>query len=217
MPRPLRITPPGIPFHVLNRGNEKRQLFRRGRDYDAFVRLLEESAARFDVVYLAYCLMPNHWHLVVVGRTDRAISDALQWVTCCHACDLRRCEGTVGQGHVYQSRFHGFGIGSNYHLLNVIRYVEANACRAGLVERAEEWRWSSLWDRPRQSTRVLSALPCDLPDDWSDVVNTRVSPRLTQRLLESIQHNRPYGPSRWVKRLSTQLRPTTSAPASEEK
>ncbi len=207
MPRPLRITPPGVPFHVLNRGNEKRKLFRRPRDYDAFVRLLEESAGRFPVAYLAYCLMPNHWHFVMVGNTDRAISEALQWVTGCHACDLRRSEGTVGHGHVYQSRFHGFAIGSTYHLLNVMRYVEANAYRASLVERAEEWRWGSLWDRPRMSTNVLAPLNCPLPEDWSEIVNTPPSPRLIRRLHKSVQQDRPYGPSRWVKRLESQLRP----------
>lgn len=207
MPRPLRITPPGIPFHVINRGNEKRELFRNLRDYDFFVRLLEESSVRFAVTFLAYCLMPNHWHLVVVGHTDRAISEALHWVTGTHACHLRRRERTVGYGHVYQRRFRGFPIGSTYHLLNVVRYVEANPWRAALVDRAEDWRWSSLWDRPRLSTNVLTELPCALPEDWVELVNTVPSPRLTRRILESIREDRPYGPARWVTRISKQLRP----------
>ena len=207
MPRPLRITPPGVPFHVLNRGNEKRKLFWTSRDYADFIRLLEESTTRFAIAYLAYSLMPNHWHLVAVGSTDRAISDALHWVTGSHACDLRRRTGTVGLGHVYQSRFHSFAIGSRYHLLNVIRYVEANARRANLVELAEDWRWSSLWDRPREATRVLSPLSFELPPDWVDLVNRSPSPRLTRRLLESIEQERPYGPSQWVKRLTSQMRP----------
>jgi putative transposase len=206
MPRPLRITPPDVPFHALNRGNEKRKLFWTSRDYDAFVTLLEESTTRFAVAYLAYCLMPNHWHLVVVGFTDRAISEALQWVSSSHACHVRRSTGTVGLGHVYQSRFHAFGIGSRYHLLNVIRYVEANAWRSELVERAEDWRWGSLWDRPRESTSVLSPLSFSLPDGWVQLVNTPPSPRLTRRLVESIEQGRPYGPSAWVKRLSNQIR-----------
>lgn len=210
MPRSLRITPPGIPFHALNRGNEKRQLFRNPRDYDTFMRLLEIACARFAINCLAYCLMPNHWHLILVGRTDRAISDALQWVTCRHACHLRRREGTVGQGHVYQARFHSFPIGSRYHLLNVVRYVEGNARRAALVERAEEWRWSSLWDRPRMSTSVLSPLPCALSEDWTEIVNATVSPRLRQRLLESVQTSRPYGPSRWVKKHSDRFGPNAA-------
>jgi putative transposase len=207
MPRPLRITPPDVPFHVLNRGNEKRKLFWTARDYADFVKLLEESTTRFALSYLAYCLMPNHWHLVVVGLSDHAISDALQWVTSSHARNLRRATGTVGLGHVYQSRFHSFAIGSRYHLLNVIRYVEANAWRAELADRAEDWRWSSLWDRPRESTRVLSPLSCELPANWVDLVNTPPSPRLTRRLLESIEQERPYGPSAWVKRLESQTRP----------
>jgi putative transposase len=214
MARPLRITPPGIPFHVLNRGNERRPLFRNPREYDAFLGRLETVRTRSPIDWLAYCLMPNHWHLVVVGKTERAISDALQWVSGGHASDLRRQEGTVGQGHVYQSRFHGFPIGSSHHLRNVIRYVEANARRAALVELAEDWRWNSLWDRPRSSTAVLSPLPVDLPDNWPDIVNTALSPRLRRRLVESVQDSRPYGPARWVKKISSQLQAEETAPDS---
>ena len=79
MPRPLRITPPGLPFHVLNRRVERRRLFKEPRDYDKFLGLLEQSRVRFPVTYQAYCLMPNHWHLVMTGQTDNAISAALQW------------------------------------------------------------------------------------------------------------------------------------------
>lgn len=214
MARPHRITPPGVAFHVLNRGNERRRLFKELRDYAKFVDLLAASRERFAVGYLAYCVMPNHWHLIMVGSTDQAISEALQWVTCSHACDLRRKEGTVGQGHVYQSRFHSFPIGSKRHLLNVIRYVEANALRASLVERAEDWRWGSLWDRPRMSTTILDALPWQLPDDWPDIVNTPVSPRLMQRLQQCVQDGRPFGPAKWVERISQILE--LKAPAKQE-
>lgn len=200
MPRPLRITPPAVPFHVLNRGVERRRLFTEPRDYAKFVTLLAQSRERYPVTYLAYCVMPNHWHLVVVGATERAISDALQWLTCCHACDLRRCEGTVGLGHVYQRRFHAFPIGSTRHLLNVMRYVEGNALRAGLAERAEQWRWGSLWDRPRQSTSILGPLPIELPENWVEIVNTAPSPALIRRLQESVRNGKPYGPSQWVAR-----------------
>jgi putative transposase len=205
MPRPRRITPPGMSFHVLNRGNEKRCLFRTDKDFERFLQLLETSRQRFAVEYRAYCLMTNHWHLVMVGGTERAISDTIQWVACRHACDLRRREGSVGHGHVYQSRFHSFPIGSPRHLLNVMRYVEANPIRAHLVARAEDWRWSSLWDRPRESRAILDPLGFELPADWVEIVNTPVSTRVAQRIKESIQQGRPYGPAQWVNKTEAML------------
>jgi putative transposase len=181
---------------------ERRRLFKEPRDYAKFLALLAECRSRFPVTVLAYCVMPNHWHLVMIGHTPTAISAALQWLTCRHACDLRRCEGTVGYGHVYQRRFKSFAIGSTRHLLNVLRYVEGNAFRAGLVERAEEWQWGSVWDRPRESTTILGALPFPLPDNWVEIVNTLPSPALLRRLEESLRTGKPYGSVKRVRKPS---------------
>ena len=196
MPRRARGETDPMFFHVLNRAVRKQPLFTRARDYSAFLAILHDGLQRHPVRLISYCLMSNHWHLVMIGHRPDAISAALQWLTCCHACDLRRCEGTVGQGHVCQRRFHAFPIGSQRHLLNVLRYVEGNAFRAGLVDRAEEWRWGSLWDRPRESTTILGALPLSLPENWVEIVNTLPSPALLRRLHESIRTDRPYGPAR---------------------
>jgi putative transposase len=198
--------PAGVAFHVLNRGNERRVLFKEPRDYGKFLELLATGRERFPINVFAYCLMPNHWHLIVVGREMGAISNAIQWIACRHACGLRRQEDTVGHGHVYQSRFHSFPIGSMRHHFAVHRYVEANALRAGLVQRAEDWRWGSLWDRPREATRILEPLPYELPSHWAEIVNATGHRRVPAQLQRSIQSGRPYGSPVWAQKTCEALR-----------
>ena len=116
--------------------------------------------------------MPNHFHLVVRVADHDAISAYMHWVQRMHACDLRYLEKTKGHGHIFQRRYWSQVIEGDGHLLNVIRYVEANPLRAGLVDRAERWEWGSLWDRLSDERDLLHALPHYLPDGWVDIVNT---------------------------------------------
>jgi putative transposase len=204
-----------VPFHVLNRGNERRTLFTNARDFERFLDRVERTVARYPIKIIAYCLMHNHWHFVVIGLTERAISEAFQWLAGGHACELRRIENTVGHGHVYQRRFASFPIGSERHLLSVMRYVEYNACRAGLVSCAEEWRWGSLWDRLRFSRGILtSEPPVALPADWVSIVNVPLKPRILKQVRRSVSGNTPYGPPKWAKKISTSR---TSAKTAKKK
>ena len=93
---------------------------------------------------LAYCVMPNHWHLVVWPHQDGALSRFMNWLTLTHTQRWHQHRHSVGEGHVYQGQFKSFPVETNEYFLVVCRYVERNAVRAGLVERAEQWRWSSV-------------------------------------------------------------------------
>jgi putative transposase len=115
---------------------------------------------------LAYSLMPNHWHLVVWPRRDDELSDFGHWLTLTHTQRWHAHYHDVGTGHLYQGRFKSFPIEEDGHFLQVCRYVERNAFRAGLVERAEAWRWSSLWQRQQREQLpqwILSAWPVQEP------------------------------------------------------
>ncbi len=179
MPRPPRQFPPDLALHIINRGNDRRRLFTRAGDYARFLVLIRRAARRYPVDLLAYVLMPNHWHLVMWPAQAEDISRFLQWLTGTHASRLRRLSNTVGEGHVYQGRYHAFPIESAEHLLRTMRYVEANPLRAALVDRAEDWPWSSLADR-RGQVRLISPAPTDLPPlaDWLTLVNAPVMPAL---------------------------------------
>src|SRR5262245_14934615 len=143
MPRPKRLAPGGYCYHVLNRGNARQQVFHKPADYAAFLRLLDEAHERRPMRILSYCLMPNHFHLVLWPRKDGDLSRWMQWLQTTHV--RRYHEHYHTTGHVWQGRFKAFPIQEDEHLLTVLRYVERNPLRAGLVSSVDDWPWSSLW------------------------------------------------------------------------
>lgn len=171
MPRSRRCAPAGSVFHVVNRGVERRQLFFEDEDYDRFLTLLREGKQRAPVKIYGFCTMRNHFHALIEPETDQALSEYLHWVTGQYATDFRTKTGTRGLGHVFQQRFWSGATDGAEHFLLVLRYVEANARRACLVERAEDWRWGSLYARRMGNISILDPSPYDLPDQWPALVN----------------------------------------------
>src|SRR5688572_18072309 len=134
MSRPLRNAPGGLVYHVLNRSIERMRIFREDADYAQFERALMAATAHVDMRLLAYCVMPNHWHLVLWPRRDGDLSRFMARLTHRHAIGWREARGSLGVGHVYQGRFKSIPVQSDSHLLTLCRYVERNPLRAGLVE-----------------------------------------------------------------------------------
>jgi len=165
------VVTPGSVLHVVNRGNDRRAIFLEDVDYGDFLVLLREARERFAVKLFAYCLMPNHFHLVVAPDDWCALSAYMHFVERGRACDLRAIARTKGNGHVFQRRYWKKVINGEGHLLCALRYVEANAARARLVERAESWEWGSLFERQTGGRDLLQRLPIRLPEDWSTIVN----------------------------------------------
>ena len=191
MPRPRRIAAPGCTFHVVNRGNDKRQLFFEDADYQRFLDLLEEGKQLRPVKLFGVCVMSNHFHAILQPSADDALSAYLQWVTGCYACNLRTKTQTRGHGHVFQRRFWSRPIVDELHFLTVLRYVEANPLRARLVTRAEDWKWSSLHLRTA-CTPLLDAPPNPLPSDWPALVNRPLTTAELQEVRASeIKRGRP--------------------------
>lgn len=168
--RKLRRT--GLFFHVLNRAARRDRLFHTDGDYQGFLRVLIEGHRRTPVDLMAYCVMPNHFHLVVKSDDTNRLSAFMQWCTGTHSKRWHVWNGSTGTGPVYQGRFKSFPIQSDPHFLTVCRYVEANPVRAGLVKHAADWPWSSLAQRGGLSNDVpLCAWPLPQPDDWIELVN----------------------------------------------
>jgi REP-associated tyrosine transposase len=116
--------------------------------------------------------MPNHWHLILKPDHEGDLPRFMHWLTTIHAQHWHRRNGSTGTGPVYQGRYKAIEITSDDHLLTACRYVERNPLRAGLVSRAEDWRWGSLWRRRNFCDQgFLSAWPVPLPTDWLDSVN----------------------------------------------
>jgi REP element-mobilizing transposase RayT len=140
MPRPPRIAPAGSIFHITTRGNRRQGIFLDDDDRRRFLRLLDGTVAQFRWRCHAYCLMDNHVHLLV-ELTDENLSDGMQWLLGRYAQDFNWRHGF--DGHLFQGRFKSELVESNWHLLEVSRYIVLNPVRAGMRTSAAEWPWSS--------------------------------------------------------------------------
>ena len=172
MPRTGRAGTGGLYCHVLNRSNGRAEVFHDSDDYAGFVELLGKACRRVAMRLAAVWLMPNHFHLVVRPRADGDLSRWMQRLMTSHVRRYHRCYGS--SGHVWQGRFKSFLVQSGRPsaaeraagvvqvgdpLWQVVRYVGRNPLRAGLVERAEDWPWSSLhWSRKRGQARQQQLL-----------------------------------------------------------
>ncbi|MGE0360736.1 MAG: transposase [Vicinamibacterales bacterium] len=182
MPRLPRSFPPNTVLHIVNRGVERRCLFADARDYARFRQLLWHVSREVMMPLLAYALMPNHWHLVIWPPSTAAMSQFMHRLTWRHAADLRFRTDSIGDGHVYQGRYRAWQVHTPAQFVRVLRYVEGNPLRAGLVAKAEDWPWSSLRERRGAGRRELDAGPVELPaiNEWLVLVNEPLSDRELQ-------------------------------------
>ena len=170
---PKRTIPDGnFVFHVMNRSARRLRLFEGDNDYQEFLACVLLGLEQVAVRLLAYCIMPNHFHLIVWPHKSPELSDFMRIVTGAHGRRWQRRRRVEGTGCVYQGRFRAVVVRRDSDFLAVCRYVERNALRAGLVTRAEEWPWSSLYQRCRNCHAVpLHPWPIPQPTDWLRMVN----------------------------------------------
>jgi putative transposase len=202
MPRQARNAPGGFVYHALNRAVARLPLFQKDGDYAAFERLLAEALQEDPTRLLSYCLMPNHWHMVLWPREDDELTSFLRWLSHTHSMRWHAHYHTGGTGHIYQGRFKSFPVESDDHLLTVLRYVERNALRANLVARAEDWRWTSLWRRQRASENVepriaLETWPVAMPANWLEFVNSAHTDGELEALRRAVARSSPFGTAAW--------------------
>jgi putative transposase len=208
VPRRARKAPGGVIFHCLNRGNDRRELFADQEDYAAFHRVLAQTLEAVPVRLLAYCLMPNHWHLLLWPSRDGQLAAFMQRLTTTHVRRWHEHRHSSGRGHLYQGAFKSFPVQEDRHFLIVARYIERNALRAGLARRAENWRWGSLWCRQKGSPQergLLSEWPLPRPSDWLAWVNEPQSAKELEALRQSIARGRPFGTRTWQQKTAREL------------
>ena len=159
------------------------------------------------MVLLTYCLMGNHWHVVLRPHTDKSLSDLMRWVGVSHVRRHHEHYHTTGGGHLYQGSFKSFAIHEDGHFLRVCRYVEANASGAGAVERAEDWLWCGLDARARALKKpfVPSQWPVQRPARWSASVNQPIGEDDLAQLRKCIGRGRPFGDHGWVEKTAKRL------------
>lgn len=210
MPRQARQAPGGLIYHVLNRGVARQDLFDDDGDFAAFVRVFAEVLGREPIRVLVYCLMSNHWHLVLWPQRDGQLARFMQRLTITHVRRWVEHRHRVGWGSVYQGRYKSFAVQDDGHLSTVLRYVERNPVRAAIVRRAETWRWSSLGQfhlpPDAQVPAVpIAAWPVSRRRDWVDWVNEPQTNAEEQALQRSLSHGRPFGSDPWTAKIERRL------------
>ena len=204
MGRPRRVAAGGLVYHVLNRATARSPMFHSAADYQAFEQILSDARNRFGMRILAFCLMPNHWHLALWPRKDNDLSKFTGWLSLTHTQRWHAYRGSAGEGHLYQGRFKSFVVESDAHLLQVCRYVERNALRANLVERAEYWRWGSLWQRLNRAgepSALLDQWPVEIPDNWIEQVNQPQTAEELNALRKCVKRGQPFGTTPWLAKI----------------
>jgi putative transposase len=219
MGRSPRLVADGLVYHALNRGNNRQAVFLADRDFAAFLHALTQTQQRYPFRLYGYCLMPNHFHLLLEPEASQNISRILQSLTVAHTWQFHKAHASVG--HIWQGRFKSPVIQDDDHLLTVLRYIEANPLRAGLVTDLQQYRWSSY---PVHGLGRADGLVAELPG-WQRLGKTASARRaywrrwvhkpLTERELAEVRRavctGRPLGSPTWVKatarRLGVELAP----------
>ena len=187
-------------FHVMNRSAKQLTLFERAVDYERYLQVLKEAETERPIRLLEYCVMPNHFHLLVWPRTDDELSAYMRWTTGTHGQRWRRANGTVGKGAVYQGRFRWVAVQDDRHYEIACRYIYENPVRAGLVGSVEDWPWSSASGCVPAVCPNLHPGPLanGLPRENRDV---RLDGEAEERMRECLRRNRPFGDPGWAKTL----------------
>ena len=212
MPCPLRAVEADLIYHVINRGNNRQPVFRKKGDFEAFLAALAELKQRKPFALYGYCLLGNHFHLLI-RPAETSISRIMQSLLVSHTQRYHRNHRSGG--HVWQGRFKSPVIQDDEHLLTVLRYIEANPLRAGIVERADEYSWSSYRHHGMGQTDELidHAIPYEQLSPyaavrqrkWSKLVHRPLEEAALARIRRSNERGLPYGDPAWVEELSEKL------------
>lgn len=204
MARTARASKGGICYHVINRGNRRSTVYHSASDYHFFTNLMGKACERIPMRILSYCLMPNHFHLVLWPIDDYDLSRWMQWLMTCHVRRYHRLRGTSGR--VWQGRFKAFPIQQDLHLLTVMRYVERNPVRARLVRSAADWEWSSI-SRSMSELREMLITPALVPkpENWLKLVDMPQNQDEVGAIRQCAIRNAPYGTSDWASKTARSL------------
>jgi len=196
VPRIPRGQQGGYAYHVINRGKGRATVFHKAQDYEAFLSLLSDAKRRHRVKCFGFCLMPNHFHLVVEPAHQTALSQFMQWLLTSHVRRYHKHYG--GSGHIWQGRFESFPVQRDEHLITVLRYVLQNPIRAGLSGTAREWNWSSL-----RKPQLVDPCPVDHESQWLEQLEEPMREEQLVTVRESLNRQRPFGKTDWQSEMAS--------------
>lgn len=196
MPRQARTLGDQCIYHVMNRGQEGQKLFRNLHDYLAFLDLLMVAKQRYQIELFAFCLLPDHFHLLVRPDQGASLSYCMQWLQTSFV--RRQNDYYRSEGPLWQGRYKSCLVQENSCLFAMMRFIEGHPIRSGLATEALNYVWSShrenYWGNRRQK---LDELPVPLPGDWPDRVNADLNETTLRQLILCSQRQMPFGLAEW--------------------
>jgi len=201
MARLARVVIPGIPQHIVQRGNRRQKVFFNPEDKQAYLEILEEQCRDFGVKIWAYCLMDNHVHLIAVPQEDESLARGIGETNRLYTRRIHFRKGW--RGYLWQGRFLSCPMDETY-LYASVRYVEQNPVRAGMVKKAEDYPWSSArahvyWDRTESEGLLSDFYLLDEINDWREYLVEGEDKR--EKLGAGLRTGRPMGNPDFLKRL----------------
>ena len=218
MARMARVVIPQIPHHVTQRGNRRQTVFFCDKDYETYIQLVSQFCASRNLDVWAYCLMPNHVHLVVLPHDEAALAQAIGEAHRRYTRYVNFRENW--RGYLWQGRFASFPMDETY-LHAAVRYVELNPVKAGLVNAPEQWRWSSARAhlQGRDDGLVCVAPMLHRVGDWSSYLSKRTDPADEDLIRLHGRTGRPLGAESFVEQMEKycgrSLRPLKPGPKSK--
>lgn len=201
MPRLPRVDVAGEIYHVINRSNGRAWLFDTDGDYRAVLDALAETLEKVPIEIFAFCIMSNHWHFAARPMSDGDMGRFFGKFTQKLTQRWHKFHRSVGTGHLFQGRYKSFLVQTDEYFLQLMKYIEANPLRAGLVANAEEWRWGSLGMRifaPRSASEILVPWPVEMPINYLEEVNRPIPKAFIEQIRGSVVRGRPLGNETWV-------------------
>ena len=207
MPRIARIVVPGLPHHIVQRGNNRQDVFFAPADYRAYLDVLHEQSQRFGLRVLAYCLMTNHIHLVAVPAGEESLARAIGRTHWLFSRSINRLHGR--SGHLWQNRFFSCPLDAD-HLLHAARYVERNPVRARMVRLPWRYRWSSAAahtgeGEPHEVLDMAGWRRLFRPAPWKKMLQEAEDESIVDRLRRCMHTGRPLASDRFIARLEAKF------------
>ena len=213
MGRLPRAIDDGLIYHALNRGNNGADVFAEDGDHEAFLEALGQTHARYPFRLFGYCLMPNHFHLLLQPERGQSISRILQSLTVAHTSRYHRRNRS--SGHVWQGRFKSPVIQADEHLLVVLRYIEANPLRASMVTNPGDYRWSSYQYHglgrtdallsPFREWQRLGPTEAERRRRWRAKFRASQREEELKAVRASVCSGRPLGHTTWIEHIARRL------------
>ena len=206
MPRIARAVASGFPHHVVQRGNNRDQVFFDREDRRRYLSLLKKYAEKWNSPVLAYCLMGNHVHLLTRPAFETSLYKMMQGLTLCYTQHINRKYGRTGR--LWESRYHSCIVDQERYMWGAARYIEQNPVRARLVERAEAYPYSSARAHvtgKRDPVLGQEIFPPEERGDYVGLLGEALLPEVTEGLRQNTRKGTPLGDEDFVERIEIEL------------